>query len=158
SLEVLLSGTLIAAQEDWRRDVDPGDVARFREVMEALVARALPVFRDLVHGRDDLYRLFVHTTPVRHLAHVHFGSRPAYREKGAGTMSGIRAIPWVFGWTQTRLMLPGWLGAGTALDAAIDAGELEVLRQMAASWPFFDDLLGKLEMVCAKSDLEIARL
>src|SRR5207247_9341765 len=90
---------------------------------------------------------------------VRFGSRPAYREPAAETMAGIRAIPWVFGWTQTRLMLPGWLGVGTALDAvAAEPGGLDVLRRMAQAWPFFDDLLGKVEVVCAKADLAIARL
>jgi phosphoenolpyruvate carboxylase len=71
---------------------------------------------------------------------------------------GIRAIPWQFGWTQNRLMLPAWLGAGTALaEAAAAPGGVELLRRMAAAWPFFDDLLGKIEMVCAKADLVIAR-
>jgi len=74
-------------------------------------------------------------------------------------MEGIRAIPWVFGWTQTRLMLPGWLGVGTALEAVGgDASGLATLRRMAQAWPFFDDLLAKIEMVCAKADLAIARM
>ncbi len=74
-------------------------------------------------------------------------------------MEGIRAIPWVFGWTQTRLMLPGWLGVGTALEAVgSEPGGLAVLRRMAGAWPFFDDLLAKVEMVCAKADLAIARM
>lgn len=74
-------------------------------------------------------------------------------------MAGIRAIPWVFGWTQSRWMLPGWLGVGTALHAvAARPGGLERLRRMAEVWPFFDDLIGKVEMVLAKSDLEVARL
>jgi phosphoenolpyruvate carboxylase len=103
--------------------------------------------------------MFIDTTPVRQLANVHFGSRPAYRERGVGSMRGIRAIPWVFGWTQTRLMLPGWLGVGEGLGAVLDApGGLVLLQRMARAWPFFDDLLAKVEMVCAKTDLEIARL
>jgi phosphoenolpyruvate carboxylase len=74
-------------------------------------------------------------------------------------MTGIRAIPWVFGWTQCRMMLPGWLGVGSALDAvAKEPGGLEVLAEMAKRWPYFDDLLAKIEMVLAKTDLEIARL
>src|SRR5690606_4227637 len=91
------------------------------------------------------------------LTHVYFGSRPAYRESKGEQMSGIRAIPWVFGWTQTRLMLPGWLGVGTALHELLQTDE-EILKEMAASWPFFDDLLGKVEMVCAKADLSVAEL
>src|SRR5438093_13600613 len=74
-------------------------------------------------------------------------------------MEDIRANPWVFGWTQTRLMLPGWLGVGTALDAvAAEPGGLGVLRRMAPASPFFDDPLGKVEMVCAKADMAIARV
>ena len=159
SLEVMLSGTLMASQEDWRVGVDPFDVDPFREVMDRLAATALPVFQDAVHHDPDIFRLFIETTPVRELGRVHFGSRPAYRERGAGSMKGIRAIPWIFGWTQIRLMLPGWFGVGSALHAELDrAGGLEELRHMARVWPFFDDLLGKVEMVCGKADLEVARL
>ncbi len=158
SLEVLVTGTLMAAFHDWRDALAPGEEARFRAVMDRLAALALPAFRSRVHEDDALFGLFIGSTPVRELAHVHFGSRPAYRERGSGTMAGIRAIPWVFGWTQTRLMLPGWLGVGTALDAVIaEEGGLDTLRAMARQWPFFDDLIGKVEMVCGKADPEIAR-
>src|SRR5207245_8338328 len=147
--------------EDWRTELEPGEEARFREVMDRLAAHALPPYRAVVYGSPDLFKLFLETTPVRELAHVRFGSRPAYRggSPGEQTMEEIRAIPWVFGWTQTRLMLPGWLGVGTALaTVAAEPGGLDVLRHMAQAWPFFDDLLGKVEMVCAKADLAIARL
>src|SRR5438046_8166280 len=72
--------------------------------MDRLAAEALPGYRTLVYGSGDLFKLFVQTTPVRELADVRFGSRPAYRAPGEETIAGIRAIPWVFGWTQTRLM------------------------------------------------------
>ena len=73
-------------------------------------------------------------------------------------MAGIRAIPWVFGWMQIRLLLPAWLGVGTALSTVLaEPGGEKLLRRMAVTWPFFDDLLGKIEMVCAKADLRIAR-
>ena len=161
SLELMLSGVLLHRFEDWRGELAPGEEARFREVMDRLAAQALPHYRAVVYGSPDLFKLFLETTPVRELAHVRFGSRPAYRGGGSGeqTMEEIRAIPWVFGWTQTRLMLPGWLGVGTALEAvAAEPGGLAVLRRMATAWPFFDDLLGKLEMVCAKADMAIARM
>ena len=159
SLELMLSGVLLHRFEDWRTGLGPGEEARFREVMDRLAAEALPRYRALVYGSADLFQLFLETTPVRELADVRFGSRPAYRGPGQETMEGIRAIPWVFGWTQTRLMLPGWLGVGTALEAvAGEPGGLEVLRRMAHAWPFFDDLLAKVEMVCAKADLAIARM
>ena len=159
SLEVMLIGTLHAGLADWRTHVSQEEVETFRATMNRLSSLALPVFRKTVHEDNDCFHLFLNTTPVKALAHVHFGSRPAYRDKGAGTMKGIRAIPWVFGWTQMRLMLPGWLGVGTALQTVMaEPNGLETLRQMASKWPFFDDLMAKLEMVTAKSDVQIARL
>ena len=159
SLEVLVTGTLMAGFGDWRDGVTAEEAAAFRQTMERLSALALPVFRELVHEDPALFELFSRCTPVAELARVHFGSRPAFRPGGSGTMSGIRAIPWVFGWTQIRLMLPGWLGVGTALSEVVaEPGGLERLRHMARAWPFFDDLLAKVEMVCAKADLEVAAL
>lgn len=159
SLEVMLSGSLLAGLSDWRTDLADGEEQAFRETMDRLSATALPLFRRLVHEEDRIFGLFLGSTPVRELAAVHFGSRPAYRERGAGTMKGIRAIPWVFGWTQIRLMLPGWLGVGTAMaDEIAREGGLARLQRMQEVWPFFSDLLGKVEMVCSKADLEIARL
>jgi phosphoenolpyruvate carboxylase len=158
SLEVMLAGTLMASQQDWRDGVDAEELSSWEACMDRMAATALPVFRTAVHNENEVYSMFLQCTPVRELANVHFGSRPAYREKGAGTMAGIRAIPWVFGWTQIRLMLPGWLGVGTALNAEIEAGNLALLRDMAERWPFFDDLLSKIEMVCAKADSGIAAL
>ncbi|GJG86959.1 phosphoenolpyruvate carboxylase [Gemmatimonadetes bacterium T265] len=162
TLEVTLAGTLLHEFTDWRAGVDPAEVARFRATMEALAARSLDVYRDLVHApehRDALFGLFLRATPVAALASARFGSRPAYRPGATATVEGIRAIPWQFGWTQTRLLLPGWLGVGTALAAVGgDADGLATLRAMARAWPFFDDLLAKIEMVCAKADLEVARL
>lgn len=157
SLEVLVTGTLLSGLSDWRQHIEPGEEARFRAMMDRLSEIALPVFRNMVHGDSQLFDLFLKATPVTELANVHFGSRPAYRQRSAGTMAGIRAIPWVFGWTQMRLMLPGWLGVGTALDTVLEEpGALALLQRMASVWPYFDDLLGKIEMVCAKADLDIA--
>ena len=161
SLELMLSGVLLHRFEDWRDGLGPGEEAQFRDIMDRLAGEALPRYRSVVSGSGagDLFRLFLETTPVRELADVRFGSRPAYRALAGETMEGIRAIPWVFGWTQTRLMLPGWLGVGTALEAVGgEPGGLALLRRMAQAWPFFDDLLAKIEMVCAKADLAIARM
>jgi phosphoenolpyruvate carboxylase len=157
TLEVTLAGALL---QDFSAThaPDANELRAFRGVMDDLSARALTLYRDLVHEHDALFTLFRAVTPIEELADARFGSRPAYRPGAAPGVEGIRAIPWGFGWTQIRLMLTGWLGAGTALAelASTDAG-LETLRRMARSWPFFDDLLGKIEMVCAKTDLEIAR-
>lgn len=157
TLEVMLTGALMQTLNHARAQA-PGEMREFRDTMTWLAERGLAVYRKLVHEDDAVFAMFRDVTPIDELADARFGSRPAYRP-GAGTgVSGIRAIPWGFGWTQIRLMLPGWLGVGTALaeQAKTEQG-LTVLRRMAAEWPFFDDLLGKIEMVCAKADLEIAR-
>ena len=158
TLEVTLSGVLLQEFIDWRDARDEREIELFRRTMDALSDRSLRVYRELVHENQELFTLFRTATPVEELADARFGSRPAYRPGAGAGIEGIRAIPWGFGWTQIRLMLPAWLGVGTALGeaAATDAG-LDVLRRMAAGWPFFDDLLAKIEMVCAKADLEIAR-
>jgi phosphoenolpyruvate carboxylase len=158
TLEVTLAGALLQEFNDWPSAVSNDDMARFRATMSSLAERGLAVYRDLVHEHDALFTLFRVATPVDELADARFGSRPAYRPGAAPGIGGIRAIPWGFGWTQIRLMLTGWLGAGTALgEMASTAEGLATLRAMARQWPFFDDLLGKIEMVCAKTDLEIAR-
>ena len=158
TLEVTLAGTLLHGFTDWRDTVDPHDVVAFRETMEGLAARSLAVYRGMVHGDGALFSFFRAVTPVDELADARFGSRPAYRPGATEGVAGIRAIPWGFGWTQIRLMLPGWLGAGTALAEAAETPDgLARLQHMARTWPFFDDLLAKIEMVCAKTDLAIAR-
>jgi len=159
SFEVMMTGTMMAALSDWREDLVAGSEPRFRTVMDRMAEVSQAAYRRLVHDDPRLFELFLSATPVRELTHVHFGSRPAYRERGAGTIRGIRAIPWNFGWTQMRLMTSAWLGAGAAFEDAMSTpGGPEVLSEMARAWPFFDDLCDKLEMVCAKADLEIARL
>jgi len=159
TMEVTLAGVLLQEFTDWRDGVSASEVESFRERMTTLAARGLGVYRALVHESDALFALFRIATPIAELADARFGSRPAYRPGAAPGIEGIRAIPWGFGWTQIRLMLTGWLGAGTALADAVSTPDgLAAMRRMARVWPFFDDLLGKIEMVCAKTDLEIARL
>ena len=158
TLEVTLCGTLLHEFSDWRSGVPPQDIERFRDCMQRLAERSLGIYRELVHESDELFTLFLEATPVAELASARFGSRPAYRPGAKKGIEGIRAIPWQFGWTQIRLMLPGWLGVGTALaEVGATADGLQLLRRMATRWPFFDDLLAKIEMVCAKTDVDIAR-
>ena len=158
TLEVTLAGVLMQ-QFNHPGDLSAAELREFRDTMTDLAQRGLAVFRSLAHDDEALFRMFRAVTPVDALANARFGSRPAYRPGAKAGIEGIRAIPWVFGWTQTRLMLPGWLGVGTALGAHLTtAGGLDALQRMARRWPFFDDLLSKIEMVCAKADMEIARL
>jgi phosphoenolpyruvate carboxylase len=97
------------------------------------------------------------STPIAELSRLNIGSRPASR-RATQTIEDIRAIPWVFSWSQSRLMLPGWYGFGAAVEGWIEsrAGTLEELREMHASWPFFRSVLSNLDMVLAKTDLAIA--
>ncbi len=158
TLEVTAAGVLLHEFSDWRRKVSPKEVVDFTDVMDSLSARSREVYHKLVHEDDALFRLFRVATPIDELANARFGSRPAYRPGAKAGIEGIRAIPWGFGWTQIRLMLTGWLGIGTALGEAVSTRDgLRRLQRMASCWPFFEDLLGKAEMVCAKTDVEIAR-
>jgi phosphoenolpyruvate carboxylase len=110
TLELTLAGTLLATCAPGPGP-GPEESQRFRRAMDRLAELALPVYRDRVHGNEDLFRLFLEVTPVRELGKAHFGSRPAYRRQGEESMATLRAIPWVFGWTQIRLNTPSWLGA-----------------------------------------------
>ncbi|HET6760460.1 MAG TPA: phosphoenolpyruvate carboxylase [Gemmatimonadaceae bacterium] len=158
TLEVTAAGVLLHEFSDWRRKVSPKEVVDFSDVMDQLSARSREVYHQVVHADDALFQLFRVATPIDELANARFGSRPAYRPGAKAGIEGIRAIPWGFGWTQIRLMLTGWLGIGTALGEGVSSRDgLRRLQRMSGCWPFFDDLLGKAEMVCAKTDVEIAR-
>ncbi|MDQ6769936.1 MAG: phosphoenolpyruvate carboxylase [Gemmatimonadota bacterium] len=159
SVEVTTAGVLLHQFTDWRENVEPHEVTEFREVIDRLSERSHAVYRELVHDNDALFELFRIATPIDELANARFGSRPAYRPGAKAGIEGIRAIPWGFGWTQIRLMLTGWLGVGTALrEEIIPRQGLARLQKMAHVWPFVDDLLAKVEMVCAKTDIDIARM
>ena len=99
---------------------------------------------------------FETVTPVHEISRLRLGSRPARRTQARG-IDDLRAIPWVFSWTQSRIVLPAWLGLGTALCHARERHGLDLLRRMAAEWPFFTSVLSNAEMGCAKADLGIAR-
>ena len=158
TLEVTAAGVLLHEFSDWRRKVSSKEVVDFTDVMDALSSRSRDVYHKLVHEDDALFQLFRVATPIDELANARFGSRPPYRPGAKAGIEGIRAIPWGFGWTQVRLMLTGWLGIGTALGEAVSTRDgLRRLQRMASCWPFFQDLLAKAEMVCAKTDVEIAR-
>jgi phosphoenolpyruvate carboxylase len=108
-----------------------------------------------VYDDPQFLEYFLAATPVRELGAVPIGSRPARRGGDAGVES-LRAIPWVFAWTQTRLLLPSWLGCGEALDEAIARGGLGQLRDMARTWPFVTSTLRLIEMAVAEADPSIA--
>ncbi|MGI8428925.1 MAG: phosphoenolpyruvate carboxylase [Solirubrobacteraceae bacterium] len=141
----LAAGTLIAHE---RR-------ATFEEVVQEMADASAGLYRSLVHEDLDFVRFFETVTPVDEISRLRLGSRPS-RRRGAHGIDDLRAIPWVFSWTQARIVLPAWLGLGTALATARERYGLELLQEMTETWPFFASLLSNAEMACAKADAGIA--
>ena len=129
----------------------PEPTTEWRELMDELASRSCEVYRRWVREDPQFVPYFRQATPEQELASLPLGSRPA-RRKSDGGIESLRAIPWIFAWMQNRLMLPAWLGAGEALQSALDEDRLEMLREMIEAWPFFRARLSMLEMVFAKSD------
>ena len=129
----------------------------WRELMNDLAEQACSDYRSWVRGNPNFVEYFRQATPEPELASLPLGSRPARRRTGGG-IETLRAIPWIFAWSQSRLVLPAWLGAGSALADAVEDGQLGRLREMRDQWPFFASRLSMLDMVYAKSDLVINSL
>lgn len=127
----------------------------WRELMARMTQTSLAVYKETVHGEPEFIRYLRTVTPELELQMLPLGSRPARRKVGGGIES-LRAIPWVFAWTQVRLMLPAWLGTGRALNNAMNDGFTPVIQDMRDNWPYFQTLLDMLEMVLAKADANIA--
>ena len=127
----------------------------FEDVVGEMARDSAALYRSLVHEDPEFIRFFETVTPVGEISRLRLGSRPAKRSQAAG-IDDLRAIPWVFSWTQARIVLPAWLGLGTALAGVRERHGIEVLREMASEWPFFTTLLSNAEMACAKADLGIA--
>ncbi len=123
--------------------------------MQTIAAQSMSAYRELVFGGPQFFEYFRAATPLDVIERMHIGSRPAARADGSG-VHALRAIPWVFAWTQSRHMLPGWFGFGSGLQAAVEQHGAEVVGQMAAHWPFFSHLLDDVEAMLARTDLEIA--
>lgn len=128
----------------------------WRELMDKLATDGVNAYRAVVREHPQFVAYFRQATPELELGRLPLGSRPAKRREGG--VESLRAIPWIFAWTQTRLMLPAWLGWEAALNNALQRGEGELLQQMRAQWPFFCTRIDMLEMVLAKADASIARL
>ena len=155
NLEILASATLEATL---LHSGAPAPDPVFLEAMEELSAAAYSAYRSLVYETEGFERYFWESTVIGEIANLNIGSRPASRTNSR-RIEDLRAIPWVFGWAQCRLMLPGWYGFGSAVEAYRDAhGEAgdAILKRMAKEWPFFATLLSNMDMVLAKSDLSIA--
>jgi phosphoenolpyruvate carboxylase len=123
--------------------------------MQTIAARSLAVYRERVFGNAQFFEYFRAATPLDVIERMHIGSRPAARAAGTGVRA-LRAIPWVFAWTQSRHMLPGWYGFGSGLSAALERHGDDVVEQMVAHWPFFAHLLDDVEAMLGRTDLKIA--
>ena len=144
SLEQTLSAVLLASARE-----QPPVPGAWRAEMERMSERSRAIYRALVYEDPDFPRFFAQVTPIEELTALNIGSRPSKRS--AGGVEALRAIPWVFAWTQSRVLLPSWYGAG----AALAEGPLELQREMAARWPFFQSILSSLEMALYKADLGV---
>ena len=138
------------------RDGGQPPPALWREIMEEIAEHSRQAYRALVHEDEGFYPYFRQATPIDVIERMNIGSRPASRRQMQG-IRDLRAIPWVFAWTQTRAILPGWYGVGTGLEAAIARHGEAPLKDMFGQWMFMRAMLDDLEMVLAKCDMQIAR-
>jgi len=158
NLEILAAATLEATLLGGSA---PEPRASYIEVLDQLSAKAFAAYRGLVYETPGFEDYFWESTVISEIAELNIGSRPASRNKSRA-IETLRAIPWVFSWAQCRLMLPGWYGFGSAVNAWLDGDDggadqrLRLLREMHRDWPFFASVLSNMEMVLAKADLAIA--
>ena len=131
----------------------------WNEIMEELAVRSRQHYRSLIYEQPDFIDFFHQVTPIEEISQLQISSRPARRSSGKKDLSGLRAIPLVFSWTQTRILLPSWYGVGTALQEFLDEEpeeNLKLLRYFYLKWPFFKMVISKVEMTLAKVDMQIA--
>jgi phosphoenolpyruvate carboxylase len=150
---------MLNAQVRARKDAfdDPGDPVdeRWHDAMTTAADAARAAYRDLL-DTEGFVRFFEQATPITVIEDLNLGSRPASRT-GERTVEDLRAIPWVFSWTQARCIVPGWYSLATGLDAYLDdGGDVGTLREMYAEWPFFRTMLDNAALALARTDLEIA--
>lgn len=156
NLEMLASATIDRMVS--KQIVSEDHITEFRSSMDEIVAESNKIYRKLVFENPAFLDYFLQATPIKEISNLNVGSRPASRKK-ISDFSGLRAIPWVFSWSQSRVMFPGWYGVGSAFKHFIDQNpdNLKELQAMYQGWPFFHSLMSNVDMVLSKSNMEIAK-
>jgi phosphoenolpyruvate carboxylase len=150
SLETLTAGVVLAS---FRGEAGSVVTEPHAKAMAALSQGSMAAYRALVHDTPGFVDYFYGATPISEIADLNIGSRPTSRQ-ASRSIAGLRAIPWVFSWSQSRAMLPGWYGFGSAVESA--GVPMETLAELHETWPFFSSALANMEMVLAKGDMAIA--
>lgn len=155
NLEMLVSAAI--NRMITQKNSDTNTPNRYEAIMDQVVDRSYDVYRDLVFGNEHFYDYFFESSPIKAISSFNIGSRPAAR-KTITEIGGLRAIPWVFSWSQSRVMFPGWYGVGSSFKEFINKNpeNIAILRDMYQNWPFFQSLLSNVDMVLSKSNMNIA--